>query len=324
MATKSTHPLPTLFIGSSKEGVDIAHAIQDNLVRDAEGSVWDQGVFGLSDNQLTELTKRVKSADFAIFVCSLDDVSTMRGNAYAVVRDNVIFELGMFIGHIGIDRTFLLVPSDATDIHLPSDLSGLTYGEYPSSRRDGDWLQATGPFSTKVRRLIKDRGFRRKEVHGHLDSLAVAYASCEWIPEEGPYAGIERWERKDELFGRMVELCSAEPVSKQALSTTPLQVFGDPMLDHLATKIRLFAAIEAQPEPNDISIIESIPLDTLPDGNARIRALYSARAISDSAKLAAAECRKLKNWAIKTRTEEHYVRDAQELLYKSFARHLVK
>jgi len=89
---------PRVFIGSSKEGVEVARAIQNNLDQDAYCKVWDQGIFGLSTYNLDALIKAVSENDFSIFVFSPRDVTTIRDQQFATVRDNVILELGMFIG----------------------------------------------------------------------------------------------------------------------------------------------------------------------------------------------------------------------------------
>ena len=130
-------------------------------------------------------------------MCFADDISSMRGTSKPVVRDNVLFELGMFMGYLGLQRTFLLIGKDASDLHLPTDLKGITYGTYDTNRRDREWRQATGPFCTEVRRKIESEGLRRKEQHERLDNLAIAYACCEWIPDN--YVGVKRWDRKRQI-----------------------------------------------------------------------------------------------------------------------------
>ncbi|MFS1985958.1 TIR domain-containing protein [Vibrio breoganii] len=51
------------------------------------------------------MTKCTKNTfDAAIFVLSPDDVVKIRGTEQTVTRDNVVFELGMFIGRLGADK----------------------------------------------------------------------------------------------------------------------------------------------------------------------------------------------------------------------------
>jgi hypothetical protein len=242
---------PRLFIGSSREGTEVAHSIQANLDRAAECSVWDQGVFGLNDVALQRLLQLVETSDFGVFVCSADDTATIRGAYNPVVRDNVLFELGMFMGYLGLQRTFFLIPQDGLDLHLPSDLSGITYGAYDTKRRDGEWQQATAPFCTEVRKKIEAGGFRPKKQHERLDNLAIAYACCEWIPDKQPYGGVERWRRKDQIFDEMIEECRREPPNKKSFAAQNLGILADLALDYLANNIRVFASIEARPERSD-------------------------------------------------------------------------
>ncbi len=79
---------PKVFIGSSVEGLSVAYAIQQNLTRDAEPTVWDQGVFELSRTTIESLTASLDASDFGVFVFSPDDVVTMRGKENNAVRDN--------------------------------------------------------------------------------------------------------------------------------------------------------------------------------------------------------------------------------------------
>jgi predicted nucleotide-binding protein len=85
---------PSLFVASSVEGLPIAHAVHDNLQRDAEVTVWEHGVFGLSEYPVESLLRQIDQSDFGAFAFTLDDMLTMREQTHSVVRDNVIFELG--------------------------------------------------------------------------------------------------------------------------------------------------------------------------------------------------------------------------------------
>jgi predicted nucleotide-binding protein len=149
---------PRLFIGSSTEGLSIAYAIQENLSYSAEITVWDQGVFNLSDTTIESLMSVIDTTDFGVFVFTPDDITTIRGKKNITVRDNVLFELGLFIGKIGRKRSFIIMP-DNTEFHLPTDLLGLTPGKYETNRSDGNQRAATGSCSNKIREAINKLGF---------------------------------------------------------------------------------------------------------------------------------------------------------------------
>ena len=92
---------PRVFIGSSREGLNIANAVQQNLDKDADCTVWTQGVFGVSTNTLDSLISAVKQNDFSIFVFSPDDVRQICENKVIAARDNVILGTGIFIDRYG-------------------------------------------------------------------------------------------------------------------------------------------------------------------------------------------------------------------------------
>lgn len=141
---------PKVFIGSSREGLPIANAIHTNLTRQAECTVWANGVFQLSANTLSDLIRVLRDSDFGIFIFSPDDLTIMRDALNSAVRDNVIFELGLFIGRLGAERCFFLVPEDSADLRLPSDLAGITPGVYESGRSDGNWMAALNPACMQI------------------------------------------------------------------------------------------------------------------------------------------------------------------------------
>src|SRR5262245_3386199 len=103
-----TEQRPVAFIGSSKEGLAIAQAIQQNLDRTCEIVIWSQGVFGLSHGTLESLAEQLDNYDFAVLVLTGDDLVVSRGENTPSPRDNVLIELGMFIGAIGRKRTFVV------------------------------------------------------------------------------------------------------------------------------------------------------------------------------------------------------------------------
>ncbi|HCU85487.1 nucleotide-binding protein [Methylophilus sp. UBA6697] len=157
---------PKIFIGSSREGLDIANAIHANLTRDAECTVWSNGVFQISGSTIYSLINALRNSDFGVFVFSPDDLTIMRGQQNPVVRDNVIFELGLFIGRLGVERCFFITPDHVADLRLPTDLMGILPGQYEANRHDQNWLAATNPVCMQIRaKLIELKSFQDATVN---------------------------------------------------------------------------------------------------------------------------------------------------------------
>ena len=128
----SKNPRPVLFVGSSKESLPIARAIRSNFDHDDFGvNLWTDRVFGASQFPIIDLEKQVKAADFAVLVLGPDDEVKSRTEKFDAPRDNVILELGLFIGALSHERTFMVIPRDC-DIKIPTDLSGITSLSYKS------------------------------------------------------------------------------------------------------------------------------------------------------------------------------------------------
>jgi Predicted nucleotide-binding protein containing TIR-like domain len=152
---------PSVFIGSSTESLNVAFSLQSNIEYDCDPTVWTQEFFNASSFALIDLVSKLDNFDFAVFVFSPDDVLTMRGNSAKSVRDNVVFELGLFIGRLGLERCFILQPRDSDDMHLPTDLLGWQPLRYKSGRNDGNMSAALGPSAQHLRGVFSRIGRRR-------------------------------------------------------------------------------------------------------------------------------------------------------------------
>lgn len=150
--------LPRVFIASSTESLEIANEIQCQLDYNAECTVWKDNVFDLSKSSLQSLISALDSFDFAIFIFSPDDITSIRGKEHQTVRDNVVFEMGLFVGRLGANRVFCVKPRSCETLHLPTDISGITIGDFNDDRTDGNLLSALNPFCTRVRENLNKIG----------------------------------------------------------------------------------------------------------------------------------------------------------------------
>ncbi|HEX9987915.1 MAG TPA: TIR domain-containing protein [Chloroflexia bacterium] len=148
---------PSLFIGSSTEAIRIARAIEYQLQRDAEVTVWDENLFGLGNTPLEALVNSLERFDFAVLVLTPDDFVMSRNVPGYSPRDNVMFELGLFMGYLGRSRTFIVFDRDARP-ELPNDLAGVTCATYSGNRRDDNLIAAVGPACTPIREAIRGLG----------------------------------------------------------------------------------------------------------------------------------------------------------------------
>jgi Predicted nucleotide-binding protein containing TIR-like domain len=152
---------PSVFVGSSSEGLPVAEAIQVNLDRACEVAIWSQGVFGLSDGTLETLVEKAHDFDFAILVLTPDDMTHSRNKTQQTPRDNVLLELGLFIGILGQKRTFVTYDR-TTDLKLPSDLAGVTHAGF-QAHSNGNLTASVGAACTQIKLAITELGIREKQ-----------------------------------------------------------------------------------------------------------------------------------------------------------------
>ncbi len=149
---------PNIFIICASESLSIAKEIQAQLSHEFLPIVWTNGIFFVSSYPLDDLIDAVDQSDFAIAIASADDVAESRGKTEAIPRDNVIFELGLFMGRLGRERTILIQPK-GEGVKLPSDLNGLTTVSYKIGN-DKDTPALLAPVCTEIGKHVKKHGVR--------------------------------------------------------------------------------------------------------------------------------------------------------------------
>lgn len=151
-----------VFIGSSSEGIEIADNIKlilSKRAEDVEVTVWTEGVFEKNYSFLESLIKAADMFDFAIIALTADDLTMSREVEKWTARDNTLFELGLFMGRLGRERTFFVHEAENENLKIPSDLSGIHTATY-EPRPDGNLQAALGVPCTEILSAIRKEGAR--------------------------------------------------------------------------------------------------------------------------------------------------------------------
>lgn len=226
-----------VFVGSSGEAIAVCRAVHAELENDLEVTVWDQDVFRPTYGALDSLLEALDSSDAGVFVLRPDDLTSSRGETSQTVRDNVIFELGMFMGRLGRDRTFMLTPKSAT-FHLPSDLADLTTVRYDAGRFDsGDERAAVGPACRTIRQALR--------------SIQVRTA-----PEPSSQARLDRAMRR---MSKDLEYLLSEQGTRPRRSESPTDASGAVSLRFGRTNVQVELGRIQDHRPEDRGTVVALP-----------------------------------------------------------------
>jgi O-acetyl-ADP-ribose deacetylase (regulator of RNase III) len=157
MTLDKPKPRPTGFVGSSSESRDIAEGILQNLEDKVEITCWYHDFFDPTSSVLDDLVAKVNKFDFGIFIFAPDDVVEIRKQSSKSVRDNVLFELGLFIGRLGMQRVFIVAHPDFQDMRVPTDLTGRNLVSF-RNRDDGNLAAALDSACNRLFRAMEKVG----------------------------------------------------------------------------------------------------------------------------------------------------------------------
>lgn len=168
------------------EGLNIANAIQAQLEYSCETTVWKDGIFMLSKGTLESLEKALDEVEYGIFVFSPDDAVKIREKEKVSIRDNVLFEFGLFMGKLGREKVFFITPENCKDLHIATDLLGITRGVY-FERSDGNMRAAVNTFCEEVKEAISANSksnygmLKYGMFHEFADDISLALAQSKKI-----------------------------------------------------------------------------------------------------------------------------------------------
>lgn len=209
----SQNEKPRVFIGSSTEGKRVAEYLQAALKDTCRSKVWDQDVIKLGQGTIEGLLKALKDFDFAVLVLTADDLRKKRDKKGNVPRDNVILEAGIFLGHLGRERTFLVYCAEGKP-QLPTDLDGITYADFDGNKDGRDLRAEINPVALKIKDAINDvqsQSVPRDHTVYMGDLVGRMVATCKGITE-ADLAGLYRLglltDRQYKELGEKLQSCT--------------------------------------------------------------------------------------------------------------------
>ncbi|MEQ3501164.1 STING domain-containing protein [Tenacibaculum sp. SSH1-16] len=184
-----------IFIGSSSEELDLANAAKSILERDFEvtiwnDSVWDTSVFKINNNFLNDLLRASLQFDFGLLIGTTDDEVKYRGDSVMQPRDNVLFELGLFIGRLGLSKCAFVIDKE---LKVLSDIKGISLARFEKSDAPS-FVSAISQVSELFRNQIdSDINFFPSSTlaSGYFENLLLP--TCKYIIEKDgfEYDGIK-------------------------------------------------------------------------------------------------------------------------------------
>ncbi|WP_045689895.1 STING domain-containing protein [Hymenobacter sp. AT01-02] len=121
-----------VFIGSSSEELTLAGIAKTILEKDFDvtiwnDNIWDTAIFKINQNFLSDLMKASLQYDFGILLGTTDDKVVYRDKEVLQPRDNVLFELGLFTGRLGLSKCAFVIEKE---LKVLSDLNGISLARF--------------------------------------------------------------------------------------------------------------------------------------------------------------------------------------------------
>jgi hypothetical protein len=214
---------------------------------------------------IDDLLIQAHECEFGLFVMTPHDLALMRGDLRRVPRDNVLLELGIFLGALGKGRALFVFAGDDKP-QLPTDLSGMTAGIWESAPTT---KEALAPIADKIAAAIARQMPMTPLGRHHDDAKALARATASRVsraigchPDD---IGVHIWWRdegdgtEEAVLRRVLrERSGSSPANNWAPWPSGKGVVGN------AWKINETCEIDlAQPELRAVDSVE--PFEELPD-----------------------------------------------------------
>lgn len=187
------HPNPKVFIGSSVESLPVLKVVAKALDGIADVTVWTDSKRFTKPGEyfLDSLIEAASDFDLAVLLFGARDVVTSRGKTQRAPRDNVVFELGLFMSVLGRERTIVVAPTVwKKNLKILSDLDGLNLEEFDPPRARKDLPKALHSTCERLRTWVQAR-YLLREQRGPVSVGGLMYELEEFLSARPP-AGQSR------------------------------------------------------------------------------------------------------------------------------------
>ncbi|MDE6947264.1 MAG: nucleotide-binding protein [Anaeroplasmataceae bacterium] len=196
---------PRVFVASSSESLRQARAIIRLLEYETEPTLWTNEVFKSGFSALESLMEIMTQSEFGVFLFTPDDKVLSRHKEEYSVRDNLLFELGLFIGYLGREKAFFITPR-SVDIKIPSDLFGITHLEYDDKRRDGNLDAAFEPPVSRILELVYKLRYKVEKIE--LSKTIVSAAYCGENGKTNEEKDVKKIEKIQYFLQELFHVCN--------------------------------------------------------------------------------------------------------------------
>ena len=167
-----------LFIGSSSKQIKVAYELQAILDKSCVATVWNLEALEPTESILDRLT-RDSISPISGSSSSVRMTAMSKGEGYQTPRDNVVFELGLFIGRLGEDEDLFPFPAERADLKLPSDLDDPVADVRRKADRGCRRERRADPACNPIRKRIELKGIRPERVQQPLvDKVPIESVLC--------------------------------------------------------------------------------------------------------------------------------------------------
>ncbi len=201
---------PKVFIGSSSTGKAVAQTVRELLEEGGqiEVEVWHKK-FKVGETYIDVLLRALEEFDFAVLVITADDERIREEIQVLTMRDNVLFELGLFMGRLGRHRAIMLY-DEKQKATLPSDLGGIHVATF-SGTENSDLKAALQASCDEIREYILNP--YEPPVYTYetwKKSCYQIYEALKKAPEEATIRIIQTWLPDIEDFIEDLEILLTE------------------------------------------------------------------------------------------------------------------